>query len=296
MAKHYYIARLGGADRKLLADEETTGQSGERTRFVAMAGILLTTASVATVSMFFALHHAVGLGVGWSVGFGLAWGVVIINIDRYLVISMSGTRGHKWQMLLMMVPRVVLAALIALVVATPLVLQIFASDIGAELPILQQQQSKAFAQGIGSTADGQQLTKVQAEIAQEQAIVNGKTSQTLANDQNRVNNLTGSLATAQNNANAAYRLWQCELQGGKGNGCPASTSGQVGNGPRAKSDQQAYQSDEQQVTTLQGELTQARSTLTADQNNASQSKSAAESKLASLNTTEKTLQADIKIR
>src|ERR1017187_9516145 len=120
MSKHYYIERLGGADAELLKDESLSGLSSERTRFVAMAGILLTTASVATVSVFFALHHGVGVSLGWSVPFALVWGVIIINIDRFLVISMSGTRGHSMQMVGMMLPRIALAALLAAVVSTPL--------------------------------------------------------------------------------------------------------------------------------------------------------------------------------
>ncbi len=93
MAKHYLLARLGGADAEFLADEETASQAGETARFTAMACILLTTAAVACLSMFFALHTAVMVSTGWSVIFALAWGVAIINIDRFLIITMNGTRG-----------------------------------------------------------------------------------------------------------------------------------------------------------------------------------------------------------
>jgi hypothetical protein len=42
--------------------------------------------------------------------------------------------------------------------------------------------------------------------------------------------------------NAAYERWKCEISGQTGAGCP-STSGLSGNGPRAATDQQAYESD-----------------------------------------------------
>ena len=144
MSRRYLVARLGGADPKVLGDKQLEGLSGERTRFVAMAGILVTTASVAAVSMFFALHHGVNVALGWAIVFAFCWGLVILNIDRFLVISMSGTRGRPRQTIGIMLPRLVLAALLAAVVSTPLVLQIFAKDISAELPIVQQQKSATF--------------------------------------------------------------------------------------------------------------------------------------------------------
>src|SRR5690349_21400592 len=132
MSRRNLIARIGGADPKVLGDKQLEGLSGEGTRFVAMAGILVTTASVAAVSMFFALHHGVNVNQGWAIVLAFFWGLVILNIDRFLVISMSGTRGRRWQMVGMMLPRLILAALLAAVVSTPLVLQIFAKDISAE--------------------------------------------------------------------------------------------------------------------------------------------------------------------
>jgi hypothetical protein len=279
MTKHYFIERLGGADRKLLADEETAGQSGERTRFAAMAGVLLTTASVATVSMFFALHHAVGVSVGWSVPLALAWGTVILNIDRFLVITMSGTRGHPLQMTGMVLFRLALAALIALVVSMPLVLQIFASDISAELPILQEQKSAQFAKNLTKGADGQQLATINSKIAAEQNAINGTGSQ---GDASAVQALTEQLGTAQQQVNAATLKYQCELQGGKGNGCPTSTSGQSGDGPRTQADQEAVSKAQQNYNIINGELTQAQAKQKADEKIAVQGAGNAQQALAKL--------------
>ena len=186
MPKLYLLARLGGADRQLLAAEEAGSNTGEHTKFAAMGGVLLTTAGVAAVSMFFALYHAVGTGVGWAIPLGLVWGVVIVNVDRLLIITMSGTRGHPVQMAATIVSRLVLAALIAAVVATPLVLQIFSRDIGAELPILQAQKSAQYNKSLGNGADAKQLAQINAEIAAENAVINGTGHSRVATDSARV--------------------------------------------------------------------------------------------------------------
>src|ERR1700722_2209715 len=69
-----YLAWLGGGDREILEEVPQ-----ERAGFVQMAGVLLTTAGIASISMFFALHNGVGEPVAASVALCLFWGFVIIN-------------------------------------------------------------------------------------------------------------------------------------------------------------------------------------------------------------------------
>lgn len=282
MAKRYLLARLGGADRKLLADEEVGSQTGERTKFVAMGGVLLTTAGVATVSMFFALHHAVGVDVGWSIPIALAWGVVIINVDRLLIITMGSTRGHPAQMAVTIATRLALAALIAVVVATPLVLQIFASDIGAELPILAQQKSQQFKQSLANGADEKQMAAIGSEIAAENAVINGTGPSQVATDQGAVDTLTGQVNAARNAESTAYAKWQCEAGGLKGAECPPGTSGLVGNGPLAHADKEAYNNAVQKYGALNGQLTTAETTVANDKKIAQRNAKTAETELARL--------------
>ncbi|HUB37937.1 MAG TPA: DUF4407 domain-containing protein [Streptosporangiaceae bacterium] len=281
MAKRYLLERLGGADAQLLSDEETAGRRGERTRFAAMAGVLLTTAAVAAISMFFALHHAVGVDVGWSVPLALFWGAVILNIDRFLVITMGDTRGRPGQMAGMIVFRVALAALIATVVSLPLVLVIFASDINAELPILQQQKSAVFAQNLAHGADESQLSILDKRISTEEKVISTVPPSVKA-DQREVSSLTQQLTTARSQAATAYKKYQCEQAGAKGAGCPSGTSGLVGEGARAKGDLKSYQQIEAKIATLKGEIRQAESALKSEQAVASLNAANAQQTLASL--------------
>lgn len=257
MARHYYFARLGGGDPEAMV------QSGERGRYASMGGVLLGTASVATVSMFFALHHAVGVDVGWSIPLALGWGTLILTIDRFLVITMNGTRGHPFQLLTVVLMRLVLAALIATVVSMPLVLQIFASDINAELPIIAAHKSAQFKTNLQKGALEQQITNLQNTIKSEQDVIDGQTSSLGTYYQNQLNQLTQQISQAQSEADAADLKYECERGGQKGSAeqCPAGTTGLVGNGPHATADYNAWQQDLQAVANLQSQLPQAKAAL-----------------------------------
>src|SRR5579875_1697241 len=101
------MAWLGGGDREILRRVPQ-----ERVRFVQMAGVLLTTAGIAVISMTFALHDGVKAPLAWSVILGAAWGIVILNLDRFLVLSMGSTRDRK-RLVLITLPRLALAVVLA---------------------------------------------------------------------------------------------------------------------------------------------------------------------------------------
>jgi hypothetical protein len=97
--------------------------------------------------MFYALHDAIQADLGWSVVLGLLWGLVILNVDRFLVVTMGAVRGTA-RLLLVALPRVALSAVTALVIATPLVLRIFSADVDRQLAIMHARQPLAADNGL----------------------------------------------------------------------------------------------------------------------------------------------------
>jgi hypothetical protein len=264
MAKLYLLSRLGGGNRELLADGQPAATTGERAKFAAMGGVLLTTAGVASVSMFFALHHAVGADVGWSIALGLAWGVVILNLDRFLVVTMNGARDRRWLMAMTVLGRLLLAALVAMVVSMPLVLQIFASDISSELPLIAAQKSEQYQENLANNPIEVQIKGLDKKIAAEEAVISGKGSTQEQDDQANVTKLTGELTAAQTQAATDKKKWLCEI-GGLKLDCPPGSSGLAGNGFRAQGDEAQYEADEAQVSQLKTELGNASTALATDQ-------------------------------
>ena len=122
-----FMVWLGGGNKSILVQVPQ-----ERPRFAQMAGVMLTTAGMASLSMIFALRDGVNAPLTAAILFGLVWGVVVLNLDRFLVLSIGSTRDHR-RLLLIAVPRLVLALVLSIVISTPLVLRIFASDISSQL-------------------------------------------------------------------------------------------------------------------------------------------------------------------
>ena len=76
------LLTVSGANRDVLRDAPK-----ERTKQVAMGAVLLSTAAIATVSASYALHLALHFWWPFAVLGGVAWGLVILNLDRWLVVS-----------------------------------------------------------------------------------------------------------------------------------------------------------------------------------------------------------------
>lgn len=168
------LARVGGM-RPDLVDEFPA----ERRDFTQMAFVLFTTATMAVVSGAFAINMAFlrevtipggptvyeGPPVAVSIAFGLVWGLVIFNIDRYMVLGMEGL--HHTATLVPALLRVALAALIGVVMSTPLVLQIFSTEIQVEMLKMQQEGILDSTDNIGAMRE--QLKQLDAQIATTQA-------------------------------------------------------------------------------------------------------------------------------
>lgn len=110
----------------------------ESSRFVSIGGAVFFTGLLAAVSAGFALYTVFDSHYA-AIGFGLLWGLMIFNLDRFLVSSLK-RKDKKWQEWLVATPRLVLAVLIAIVIAKPLELQIFSPEIAAELSIIREEQ------------------------------------------------------------------------------------------------------------------------------------------------------------
>ncbi len=77
-----------------------------------------------------------------AAGFGIIWGLMIFNLDRYIVSSMR-KKGNIKKEFYTAIPRIILAVLISLVIAKPLEMKIFEKEINTELDFMEK---KAFTE------------------------------------------------------------------------------------------------------------------------------------------------------
>ena len=118
-----FLLWLSGADREVLARCPS-----ERTKFVGIGGTVLTTSVIATAACTLTVGAFVGAPWPVAILVGLGWGLAIMNLDRWLV-SSTKRQGSAARTILMAIPRVLLAIVIGLVIAEPLVLQVFQSEV-----------------------------------------------------------------------------------------------------------------------------------------------------------------------
>ena len=137
---------LSGAQRTILAECPT-----ERPKYTGIGSAILITSAVAAVSMTFALHTALKAPLGLAVPLALGWGLAIMGLDRWLVVSLVRDE-NRWNYLRLAIPRLFLALLFGAIISTPVVLMVFRSEIAAEIPIVQQQNTAAGYQQADSNS------------------------------------------------------------------------------------------------------------------------------------------------
>lgn len=126
-----FFLLCSGADSTLLQKCPT-----ETSKYAGMGATIFFTGVFAAMASAYALYTVFD-SILAALIFGLVWGVVIFNLDRYIVSSMRKEGG--WKEFFVATPRLVLAIIISIVIAKPLELKIFEKEINPELIVMEQE-------------------------------------------------------------------------------------------------------------------------------------------------------------
>ena len=142
----------------------------DENKFVGIGGTVLFTGILAFFSAGYAIYTIFD-SYFFAFTFGLIWGLMIFNLDRYIVSSMK-SRGSFGKDFLIAFPRLVLAILLAIVISKPLELKIFQKEIDAELITMEQEVYKKQESTIKDryvnqiAGHQQQIDQYQAELGE----------------------------------------------------------------------------------------------------------------------------------
>lgn len=126
MLKSFFIL-CSGADKSLLS----TCSEGEQTKFAGIGATVFFTAVMAFIATSYALFTV--FDNAWiAIAFGFVWGLLIFNLDRFIV-STIRKRDRFGSEFLQALPRLVLAVIIAIVISKPLEIKIFEKEINTVL-------------------------------------------------------------------------------------------------------------------------------------------------------------------
>ena len=106
-------------------------------KYIGIGATVFFTGILAFMSASYAVYTVFDSYVA-SIAFGLIWGVMIFNLDRYLVSSMRKSNS-KMKDLFSATPRILLAILIAVVISKPLEVKLFDTEIQSELVLMEQE-------------------------------------------------------------------------------------------------------------------------------------------------------------
>jgi len=131
----------------------------DRVKYAGIGGIVFCTGLLAAFAGAFAFNTAFGpktmagdesTHLGWLIGssiFGIAWGLMIFNLDRFIVSSTGkgdGTDTITWKEFGQSIPRLIIALILGLTISKPLELKIIETEINVELRKHQQQKLEEF--------------------------------------------------------------------------------------------------------------------------------------------------------
>jgi len=116
-----------GADPDLLKESPKS----EQIKYAGIGGTVFFTALMAFISGSYALYTVFD-NIYAAIGFGIIWGLLIFNLDRFIVSTIK-KRDNVWKELLQASPRLILAVIIAIVISKPLEMKIFEKEINQVL-------------------------------------------------------------------------------------------------------------------------------------------------------------------
>ena len=165
MIKNFFWM-CSGADTDLLQN----CSKSEQVKYAGIGGTVFFTAVMAFIASSYALYTVFD-SIYIAIAFGLIWGLLIFNLDRFIVSTIK-KQGKPWMELGQAIPRILLAVIIAVVIAKPLELKIFEKEINQ---VLLEQKNNLTLQNKEQIAlqYTPEITRVESEIKNlKEAVIN----------------------------------------------------------------------------------------------------------------------------
>ncbi|AUC86378.1 DUF4407 domain-containing protein [Polaribacter sp. ALD11] len=186
MLKKFFIT-CSGIDKNIV----NNCSDGEQNKYVGIGATVFFTAIMATIAGSYALF-TVFENVYAAILFGSIWGLLIFNLDRFIVSTIK-KRDSKWTEFLQASPRILLAVIIAIVISKPLELKLFEKEINQILLTEKNQMTLENKSQIAHLFNPE-VTKINSEIE----------------------TLKEEITTEEIKTNALYETYISEAEGRKG--------------------------------------------------------------------------------
>ena len=164
-----FFWQCAGANQSIL-----TNCPSESSKYVGIGATIFFTGIFAALAGGYALYTV--FDNYWiAIFFGLLWGLMIFNLDRYIVSSMrkNGNHSQEW---LTALPRLILAIIISIVIAKPLELKIFEKEVESEITLMIQEDLANQEQTVKQRFEGtRQHLQEQVQVLKEEIVAKEST-------------------------------------------------------------------------------------------------------------------------
>ncbi len=178
----------------------------ENNKYLGIGGTIIFTALMASFAGGYAFFTAFK-DPNLSIFFGVFWGALIYNLDRYIVSTFGVGDGKKTiskQEIMEGLPRIAMAIVLGFVIATPLELKLFEGEIDAEI-------------SRQNLITNQEMNVNAVDKAEETNLYYTSEVTTL---RSRIDIRNKELTQLKNKRDNAYDKYMCELNGTCGTGIP----------------------------------------------------------------------------
>jgi hypothetical protein len=161
-----------GIDQNVIA----TCSNGEQNKYAGIGATVFFTAVMAFLAGSFALFTVFD-NVFIALGFGFIWGLLIFNLDRFIVSTIK-KRDSFLDEFIQATPRIILAIIIAVVISKPLEIKIFEKEIATvllkEKNAMALQNKKDVANYFQSDLDKNkaQIDSLKSDVSKKEKVVN----------------------------------------------------------------------------------------------------------------------------
>ena len=144
-----------------------------------------------------------------SVVFGILWGLMIFNIDRFIVTSTGkgdGTEAITWKEFKGAIPRIIMGAIIAVTISKPVEIRMFQTEINVKLHEKQLEAESKFIQQVNANFEKREneISNERAMMEQERAKIR-ITMEGLIAERNEISGETFRRTTVIKDADGASR-------------------------------------------------------------------------------------------
>jgi hypothetical protein len=168
-----FLWSCAGATTSLLGQDECETEHSKYSGIGAAVFLTAVLAGVTSSYAFFTVFNS----IGWAVAMGSFWALLVFNLDRYIVLSIKKTAVGPnttlrtrimgwWKQLLLALPRLALAALLAIAIAKPLELLIFRDEIDLAKRGLMLEQAREFKRDLEAGQAGDSQVSFAGQIKQ----------------------------------------------------------------------------------------------------------------------------------